>query len=87
MATQPQFSPDQDMSNVSPEDVAEAKERAKATEAYNEVSKLAPAPKPAPKPEKPKAQPKKMAKGGKVSSASKRADGIAQRGKTRGRFV
>lgn len=26
-------------------------------------------------------------KGGKVSSASKRADGIAQRGKTRGRFI
>ena len=25
-------------------------------------------------------------KGGKVSSASKRADGIAQRGKTKGRF-
>jgi len=30
---------------------------------------------------------KKMAKGGKVSSASKRADGIATKGKTRGRFV
>lgn len=30
---------------------------------------------------------RKMNKGGKVSSASKRADGIAQRGKTRGRFV
>ena len=31
---------------------------------------------------------KKMAKGGSVkSSASRRADGIAQRGKTRGRFV
>ena len=29
----------------------------------------------------------KKAKGGKVSSASKRADGIAQRGKTRGRMV
>jgi hypothetical protein len=29
---------------------------------------------------------KKMAKGGKVSSASKRGDGIAQRGKTKGRF-
>lgn len=33
-------------------------------------------------------KPKKMAKGGSVkSSASKRADGIAQRGKTRGKFV
>lgn len=29
----------------------------------------------------------RLKKGGKVSSASKRADGIAQRGKTRGRFV
>ena len=28
-----------------------------------------------------------MKKGGKVSSASKRADGCAQRGKTRGRMV
>lgn len=28
-----------------------------------------------------------MKKGGKVSSASKRADGIAQRGKTKGRVV
>jgi hypothetical protein len=28
-----------------------------------------------------------MAKGGSVGSASKRADGIAQRGKTRGKFV
>jgi hypothetical protein len=30
---------------------------------------------------------KKMAKGGSVSSASKRGDGCAQRGKTRGRMV
>jgi len=29
---------------------------------------------------------KEFSKGGKVSSASKRADGIAQRGKTRGRM-
>jgi len=28
-----------------------------------------------------------MKKGGKVSSASKRADGIAKKGKTKGRFV
>ena len=34
-----------------------------------------------------KAKPKKMAKGGKVSSASRRADGIAQKGKTKGRMV
>jgi hypothetical protein len=30
---------------------------------------------------------KKMAKGGSTTSASKRADGCAQRGKTKGRFV
>jgi hypothetical protein len=30
---------------------------------------------------------KKMAKGGAVKSASARADGIAQRGKTRGKIV
>ena len=29
---------------------------------------------------------KKMASGGSVSSASRRADGIAQRGKTKGKF-
>jgi len=33
----PQFSPDQDMKNVSPEDVAEAKKRAKATKAYDKA--------------------------------------------------
>ena len=36
---------------------------------------------------KPGAEPVKKAKGGVVSSASKRADGCAQRGKTRGRMV
>jgi hypothetical protein len=30
---------------------------------------------------------KKMAKGGSVSSASKRADGIASKGKTKGRMI
>jgi len=34
-----------------------------------------------------KAMPSPYAKGGSVSSASRRADGIAQRGKTKGRFV
>jgi hypothetical protein len=47
MATTPMFSPDQDMTDVSPEDVAEAKRRAKATAAYNKVSTIAPSPKPA----------------------------------------
>ena len=35
----------------------------------------------------PKSEPVKKAKGGKVSSASKRADGCAIRGKTKGRIV
>ena len=33
----PKFSPDQDMSNVSPDDVKEAKIRAKATKAYDKA--------------------------------------------------
>jgi hypothetical protein len=35
----------------------------------------------------PKLEPKKMRAGGSVSSASKRADGCAIKGKTRGRMV
>jgi hypothetical protein len=31
--------------------------------------------------------PERYAKGGKVGSASKRADGVAQRGKTRGKMM
>ena len=34
-----------------------------------------------------KKEPVKKAKGGKVGSASKRGDGIAQRGRTKGRMV
>ncbi len=39
------------------------------------------------KKEEPKSEPEKKAKGGIVGSASKRADGCAQRGKTRGKIV
>jgi hypothetical protein len=39
------------------------------------------------KEEAPKPEPEKKAKGGIVGSASKRADGCAQRGKTRGKMV
>ena len=78
MADKPIFSPDQDMSNVSPADVTEAKQRAKNTAAYDKADKTPPSPKPA------ASGPKKMAKGG---SASSRADGIAERGKTRGTIV
>lgn len=38
-------------------------------------------------PEKKKPEPVKKAKGGKISSASKRADGCAIKGKTRGKMV
>ena len=39
------------------------------------------------KKKEPKPEPVKKAKGGSVSSASKRADGCAVKGKTKGRFV
>ena len=39
------------------------------------------------KKEEPKSEPEKKRSGGVVGSASKRADGCAQRGKTRGRMV
>lgn len=39
------------------------------------------------KKEEPKSEPEKKRSGGVVGSASKRADGCAQRGKTRGRIV
>ena len=39
------------------------------------------------KEEKPKEEPEKKRSGGVVGSASKRADGCAQRGKTRGKMV
>ena len=71
MATKPVFSPDQDMADVSPSDVADAKKRAKATSAYDKAAST---------PASPASAPKKYAKGGKI-------DGIAQRGKTRGKVV
>lgn len=78
MATKPDFAPGQDMSDVSPADLAEAKARAKARKAYDDATTTTPA---APKPAE---KPVKKAGGG---SASSRADGIAQRGKTRGTMV
>jgi hypothetical protein len=75
MAEKSMFPPGQDMSNVSPADVLEAKKRTKETKAFDEADKTAPKPAPT------ASAPKKMAKGG---SASSRADGCAERGKTRG---
>ena len=107
MADKPIFPPDQDMSNVSPADVAEAKQRSKDTTEYDKADKTSPNPKNLPNVTKDKLpsnmskpknlptdmkdkvpasmlKPINMAKGG---SASSRADGIAQRGKTRGTFI
>ncbi len=81
MATKPEFPPGQDMTDVSPADLAEAKARAKASKAYDQATTGTP---PAPKPE---SKPKKLAAGGSMGSASRRADGIAQRGKTRGTMI
>lgn len=40
MATKPKFSPDQDMENVTPQDVRDAKTRAKERQAYKESSNI-----------------------------------------------
>jgi len=54
--------------------------------APSRLEDMNPMPIPAPKPKKEKAKPvKKMAKGG--STASKRADGCATKGKTKGRMI
>jgi hypothetical protein len=107
MATNPTFDPDQDMSDVSPEDVQAGKQRAKQTSAFNAADKTPPNPKNLPNVTKDKLpssmskpknlptnmkdkvpasmlKPVNMAKGG---SASSRADGIAQQGKTRGTMI
>lgn len=59
--------------------------------ARNLTEKPAPKKEEPPKEEKkeeaPKAEPEKKRSGGVVGSASKRADGAAQRGKTRGKIV
>jgi hypothetical protein len=47
MATQPTFDPDQDMSDVSPSDVAEAKKRTKNTDYFNKLIQTLPNNKPA----------------------------------------
>ena len=62
----------------------EAKDKAlapKLEKLYNDASSTPPSQRPA------ASEPKKFAKGGSVGSASRRADGIAQRGKTRGKMI
>jgi len=55
------------------EQVNEEKQRAKMDKAYEEAA--------------PRSMRRGFAAGGSVSSASKRADGCAQRGKTKGRII
>lgn len=66
------FPPNQDMADVTPADVADAKKRAAQEKAYNAATTKT----------KPNPKPKQLASGGSV-----RGDGIAQRGKTKGRMV
>lgn len=73
------------MSRPTPQEIADIRNQPKIEEAYRKsltVTEEAPAP--AQKASAPKPAPKKMASGG---SASSRADGCAQRGKTRGKFM
>lgn len=72
------------MARPTPEEIKDMREQAKLEEAYNKSLRMtAPAPAASTPASAPASTPKKMAEGG---SASARADGIAQRGKTRGRI-
>ena len=108
MATK--FPPGQDMENISPKDLEEAKTYTKERKAYKDASQIGPEPSyeggdrlkvAADKMQAVRNERKATSadrasrvnvmgdtykKGGKVSSASSRADGIAQRGKTRGKM-
>jgi len=110
MATK--FPPGQDMENISPKDLEEAKNYTQERKAYKDASKIGPDRGVGDvthifKPMIEKMQAERAAnkaaaadrasrinemgdtykKGGKVSSASKRADGCAVKGKTRGTMV
>ena len=101
MTKKPTFSPDQDMDNVTPQDLQDAQTRTKERRAYNEASgnlpkteaeamaklKKSSLPKNSYSGENTNAMGDTYKKGGKVSSASSRADGCAVKGKTKGRFV
>jgi len=108
MAKNPTFSPDQDMDNVTPQDLQDAQTRTKERKAYKDASRIAPEPsydggnrlmaiskgmkadrkaESADRASRVNAMGDTYKKGGSVSSASSRADGIAQRGKTKGTFV
>jgi hypothetical protein len=95
MARKPTFSPDQDMDNVTPQDLADAKMRTKQQAAYSQAKMIGPketAPAKSPEQKVPtnsgettNAMGDTYKKGGMTASA--RADGCATKGKTKGRFV
>jgi len=98
MATK--FPPDQDMENISPKDLEEAKQYTKERKAYKDASQIGSEPKQqnytTPEPKKTSKADRASRvnemgdaykKGGKVSSASSRADGCAVKGKTKGTIV
>ena len=96
MATK--FPPRQDMENISPKDLEEAKKYTQERKAYKEASQIGPESKSVAEPESKKtSKPDRSSRvnemgdayksGGKVSSASSRADGCAIKGKTRGKMV
>jgi hypothetical protein len=104
MATK--FPPGQDMDNVSPKDLEEAKTYTKERKAYKDASKIGSEPKenymtPEPKENYMTPEPKQTSKASRASrvnamgdtykkggmTASRRADGCATKGKTKGRFV
>lgn len=73
------------MARPTPEEIKDLRDAPKIEEAYNRSLRLtAPAPAASKPASAPASAPKKMAEGG---SASARADGICQRGKTRGKMV
>lgn len=88
------FPPGQDMENISPKDLEEAKQYTKERKAYKDASQLGSEPKPTPKPTPKVDRALRVNEmgdayksGGKVSSASSRADGCCIRGKTRGTMI
>jgi len=95
MARKPTFSPNQDMDNVTPQDLADAKMRTKQQAAYSQAKMIGPketAPAKSPEQKVPtnsgettNAMGDTYKKGGMTASA--RADGCATKGKTKGRFV
>ena len=70
------------MSKPSKQEIDDMRKQSKLEDAYNRSLNTTEIPAPAPAPMPPASAPKKYAKGGFVRAA----DGIAQKGKTRGKY-